>query len=195
MGLFVFLSSYRYLSLPNGCTAVLTKPTAQNLANAAKQERPPNPAIVTGKKTPLGVTAEPPPAQQASVVAETGVVAKEAKGGTGAKSTIQANNAAGNAFEKQVVGQVQQTHSEVVQQVTLKTEGGVKTCMDIMGRDANGNIVYIECKASPTAPLTKNQTVAFPEIQKSGATIVGQGKPGFPGGTKIPPTTVDIIRL
>lgn len=63
-----------------------------------------------------------------------------------------------------------------------------------MGRDANGNTVCTECKASDTAPLTKNQAAAFPEIQESGATVVGNGKPGFPGGTQIPPTTVDIIR-
>ncbi|EPW3854497.1 hypothetical protein QZJ98_13645 [Acinetobacter baumannii] len=52
----------------------------------------------------------------------------------------------------------------------------------------------IECKASETAPLTKNQTKAFPEISKSGATIVGKGKDGFSGGTKIPPTEVIISR-
>ncbi len=28
----------------------------------------------------------------------------------------------------------------------------------------------------------------------SGATIVGKGKPGFPGGTKIPPTRIEILR-
>jgi len=123
-----------------------------------------------------------------------GEVAIGAKGGTGAKSTIQANKAAGDAFEKQVMGQLEQTQSGVVQQVTVKTESGVKTRIDLMGRDASGNIVCTECKASATAPLTPNQKIAFPEIQQSGATVVGQGKPGFPGGTKIPPTTVDIVR-
>jgi len=42
--------------------------------------------------------------------------------------------------------------------------------------------------------LTKNQAAAFPEIQVSGATIVGNGKLGFPGGTQISPTTVTVIR-
>lgn len=30
------------------------------------------------------------------------------------------------------------------------------------------------------------------EISASGATVVGKGKPGVPGGTVIPPTTVEI---
>lgn len=107
---------------------------------------------------------------------------------------MQANKAAGEAFEQQVMGQLQQTQSGVVQQVTVKTESGVRTRIDLMGREANGNIVCTECKASATAPLTKNQVAAFPEIQQSGAVVVGNGKPGFPGGTQIPPTSVNIVR-
>ena len=33
-----------------------------------------------------------------------------------------------------------------------------------------------------------------PEIEKSGATVVGRGKPGYPGGTQIPPTRVEVVR-
>jgi len=51
-----------------------------------------------------------------------------------------------------------------------------------------------EVKSSQTAQLTKNQKKAFPQIEKSGGTVVGQGKPGFPGGTRIPPSKVKIIR-
>lgn len=43
--------------------------------------------------------------------------------------------------------------------------------------------------ASPLA--AQNQHA---EIEESGATVVGKGKPGYPGGTKIPPTTVEITR-
>ncbi|AUG01695.1 hypothetical protein CXQ81_14125 [Pseudomonas sp. 09C 129] len=57
-----------------------------------------------------------------------------------------------------------------------------------------GEISCVECKSSEIAPLTKNQKKAFPEIEKTGATVVGKGKPGFPGGTTIPPTRVEIIR-
>lgn len=65
---------------------------------------------------------------------------------------------------------------------------------DFIGRDINGNIVLGEAKSSPTAPLTPNQRKAFPEIAQSGGLVVGKGKPGFPGGTQIPPTQVEIIR-
>jgi len=34
--------------------------------------------------------------------------------------------------------------------------------------------------------------LAFPEIGQTGGTIVGRGKPGFPGGTRVPPTEVQI---
>jgi RHS repeat-associated protein len=121
-----------------------------------------------------------------------GAAATTGKLGSKAADVLQANKAAGAAFEGKVMGQLQQ--SGVVQQVTVKTQSGVKTRIDLMGRDANGNIVCTECKASVAAPLTRNQAAAFPEIQQSGAIVVGKGKPGFPGGTQIPPTTVDIIR-
>ncbi|MEC8230703.1 MAG: pyocin, partial [Pseudomonadota bacterium] len=39
-----------------------------------------------------------------------------------------------------------------------------------------------------------NQRAAFPEIQQTGGVVVGKGKPGFPGGTRIPPTKVNIVR-
>lgn len=64
----------------------------------------------------------------------------------------------------------------------------------MLGRDADGKLSCFECKSSDTAPLTRNQKIAFPEIEESGATIVGKGKPGFPGGTEIPPTKVEIFR-
>jgi hypothetical protein len=62
-------------------------------------------------------------------------------------------------------------------------------------RDEPGNekTRCIECKASETARETKNQRKAFAEIEKSGATIVGAGKPGYEGGMN-PPTKVDILR-
>lgn len=129
-------------------------------------------------------------AEAGSVVGRTAGSAE----GAAAKSTVQANRAAGDAFEQQIKGQLQQVQSGVVQQVTVKTQSGVRTRIDLIGRDVNGNVVCTECKASATAPLTSNQKVAFPEIRQSGAIVVGKGKPGFPGGTQIPPTTVNIVR-
>ncbi|MGQ0514244.1 hypothetical protein ACT453_14835, partial [Bacillus sp. D-CC] len=42
---------------------------------------------------------------------------------------------------------------------------------DLGGKDANGKIDLVELKSSPTAPLTKNQKKAFPEIAESGAIV------------------------
>ena len=107
---------------------------------------------------------------------------------------IRANAAKGAAWEQQVVDTKEKTDANVVQQLTVKTNSGVRTRVDIASRDASGSPKLTEAKSSATAPLTRNQRAAFPEIARSGGTVVGQGKPGFPGGTQIPPTTVDIVR-
>ncbi|NLP65387.1 hemagglutinin repeat-containing protein [Paraburkholderia sacchari] len=107
---------------------------------------------------------------------------------------VQDNRDKGRAFEAETVKTYEQQNPEVVQEVTVKVADGTKTRLDIVTRDANGNIGCVECKSSDTAPLTPNQTAAFPQIETGGAVVVGKGKPGFPGGTVIPPTKVDIVR-
>jgi RHS repeat-associated protein len=111
------------------------------------------------------------------------------------KPTIRENADKGKAFEKQKVAEAHETQDNVVEQLTIKTESGTKTRLDIAGKDkATGATELTEAKASATAPLTRNQKKAFPEIEESGGTVVGKGKPGFPGGTKLPPTKVTITR-
>ena len=107
---------------------------------------------------------------------------------------VAKNNAKGAAFEKQIYQENPKNLVTQAQQVTIKTDSNIKTRVDIIGKNKNGDIVCIECKSSQTAQLTKNQKKAFPEIEKSGGTIVGKGKPGFEGGTKIPPTKVEVVR-
>ncbi|HHQ8909902.1 TPA: hypothetical protein ACSVZR_000038 [Bacillus cereus] len=58
----------------------------------------------------------------------------------------------------------------------------------------NSKINLYEAKASLTAPLTKNQKAAFPEIEKYGAIVKGKGKPPLVGGTEIPPSKVEVVR-
>ncbi len=112
-----------------------------------------------------------------------------------AKATQIGKNAAqGRAYEETVFKEFQKTVSDAVQQLTIKTDSGVKTRVDIAGRNSNGTPCLVECKSSPGAPLTPNQTKAFPEIEQSGGTVMGQGKPGFPGGTRISPTPVKVKR-
>ena len=108
---------------------------------------------------------------------------------------VKANKAKGDAYEQEVLNnEIKPASQQTAQQITIKTDSGIKTKMDIMAKDSEGNVRCIECKSSTTAPLTKNQSKAFPEIEQSGGTIVGKGKPGFEGGTKIPPTKIEIFR-
>jgi hypothetical protein len=141
-----------------------------------------------------------PAARAASTGAEVASTATQAALETltlGDRRAIQlaANKLAGEAFENQVGDQLEAIESEPGNEVTLQTQSGAKTRLDYPFRDPTTNAIRcIECKSSETAPLTPKQEVAFPEIESSGATIVGAGKPGFPGGTIIPPTTVEVIR-
>jgi hypothetical protein len=112
-----------------------------------------------------------------------------------AADQLAANRAAGAAFEQAVGASLEQGGLSVGQQITVRTETGVRTRLDFLTRDPlTGQIGCIECKASQTAPLTPNQSSAFPQIGQTGGTILGAGKPGFPGGTQIPPTDVQILR-
>ena len=105
------------------------------------------------------------------------------------------NRANGRAFEQQEFAKFSSQNNNAVEQITVKTSSGVKTRVDAIGLDANGNVVINEYKSSLTAPLTSNQKIAFPEIFESGATVVGKGKGIFSGGYQIPPgTKVTIIR-
>jgi len=111
-----------------------------------------------------------------------------------AAETLEKNKAAGKAFEKEVENDLKAKTETVAPQITLETKKGTKTRMDFVTKDASGNIGLTEAKSSGTAPLTPNQSKAFPEIGKTGATVKGEGKPAFPGGTLIPPTKVDVTR-
>jgi RHS repeat-associated protein len=112
----------------------------------------------------------------------------------GRRGTIQANKAAGDAFEAETLIDLRQQQTGVVTQVTIEAQSGVSTRLDFVGKDPAGKFALTDAKASPTAPLTRNQRKAFPEIEVSGGVVKGKGKPGVPGGTRIPPTKVDIRR-
>lgn len=84
--------------------------------------------------------------------------------------------------------------TDTAREVTIKTGSGMNVRVDIMTKDSNGNIFCIECKSSATAPLTPNQKIGYPEIEKHGGVISGAGKPGFESGTVIPPTKINVVR-
>lgn len=109
-------------------------------------------------------------------------------------STIEKNKAQSDAFENATVDSYKNEYPQVGKQITVKTSDGTRTRLDIMTKDSAGTIGCVECKSSDTAPLTKNQAAAFPQIEAEGGIIVGKGKPGFEGGTVLPPTKVEIVR-
>ncbi len=111
-----------------------------------------------------------------------------------ATDRLKAKKAKGEAFEKEYGEKANKELKGVVDQITVKTESGVKTRLDFIGSDKEKGVVCIECKSSETAPLTKNQKIAFPEIEKTGATVVGNGKGDFTAGVKIPAVKVKIVR-
>jgi hypothetical protein len=106
------------------------------------------------------------------------------------------NIAAGKKAEEKIAGILRENRNvEFAQQVTLKTRSGKKTRIDFIIRDLEtGKVWCIEVKASEAARLSTNQRRAFLEIEEGGATIVGRGKPLFPGKTVLGPTPVKIIR-
>ncbi len=110
-------------------------------------------------------------------------------------NTLEKNRTNGKIYEQQEFAKFKAQNSNAVEQVTIKTKSGVKTRVDAIGIDANGNIIINEFKSSATASLTTNQKIAFDEIMKEGGTVVGEGKGIFKGGFKIPAgTEIKIIR-
>jgi filamentous hemagglutinin len=112
-------------------------------------------------------------------------------------STVTANAAQGASFEAKVVQNLEAsgTQTGIAQHVSVRTQSGVRVVVDVAGKDAGTSAIRLtEAKSSATAPLTRNQRVGYPEIAQSGGTVVGAGKPGYPGGTRIPPTRVNIVR-
>lgn len=99
------------------------------------------------------------------------------------------------AYEQQKFTQFREEYKKAVGQITIKTPSGIKTRVDAIGLDGNGNLVINEFKSSSTAPLTVNQKTAFPEIFNEGGVVVGAGKGIFTDGYEIEGgTNITIIR-
>lgn len=113
---------------------------------------------------------------------------------TASRSTnIWKNASKGKNFEAKVTRGLRKGNQNVQRQVTIKTQSGLRTRVDNLAT-RKGNIRVFEAKSSQGARLTSNQKKAFAEIEKSGGVVVGKGKPGYEGGTLIPPQTVKVIR-
>jgi filamentous hemagglutinin len=86
------------------------------------------------------------------------------------------------------------TDTKVVQNVLVETQAGVRTEIDVISTTPAGTTRLQEAKASATARLTPNQKAAHPEIEQTGATVVSKTKAGYPRGSQIPPTKVEVKR-
>ena len=116
---------------------------------------------------------------------------------TNSKADILAKNKIqGKIFENKETLKFGNSAFNVEKQITIKTNQGTKIRIDAIGfENKTNNLILNEFKSSATAPLTKNQSIGFPELYKSGGTVVGTGKGIFTGGYKIPlGTNVQIIR-
>jgi hypothetical protein len=110
---------------------------------------------------------------------------------------LAANRARGYASEQLAGDMLKRRESwhSLSPQVTLRTQSSRKIKMDFMGlHPPNDQIGTVEVKGSDTARVRKSQRETHEEIEKSGATVVGKGKPAFPGGTVIPPTKTRVVR-
>jgi len=108
---------------------------------------------------------------------------------------LKENKKRGEEFAAAKTEEFRTTADSVETEITIKTADGTRTRVDAIGIDKDTQSISIqEYKSSETAPLTKNQEAAFPQIEESGGEIVGKGKGIFTGGTKVPPTTIQIIR-
>ncbi len=141
-------------------------------------------SAVTGVGGPAGIVVEGLEASAAKAVGEVPQVTK--------------NAAQGKAWETQVTKDLAtEGHDKIAEQVMIKPNG-VKTgnvrLDNVSMKD--GKIALTDAKSSATAPLTKNQKPGYPAIEKNGGVVVGDkgASQGYPAGTVIPPTKVDIRR-
>lgn len=108
---------------------------------------------------------------------------------------LSQNRLQGRLYEQQEFSAFKKQHFNAVEQITIRTKSGIRTRVDAIAIDADGNVVIHEFKSSATAPLTKNQKTAFREIAESGGVVIGAGKGIFTRGYQIPAgTQTKIVR-
>ena len=107
-------------------------------------------------------------------------------------STVGDNKIIGDSYRDEIFNKYKNKGLEPEKEVLVETSSGIRTRIDVL-HTRNGNVRCTECKASLSAPLTKNQRLAFPEIEKSGAVVISD-TPTYSKGTVIKPHKVIIER-
>lgn len=78
-------------------------------------------------------------------------------------------------------------------EITMETSAG-RTRPDLLVRDAEGNLKFIESKCGPSACLTPNQKAGYPLIESQGGIPRGgnAANAGLTPGEPIGPTPVQV---
>jgi len=109
---------------------------------------------------------------------------------------ICANRKKGEDFKNAVKDELEKAGLVVVDEVTIKVNGpngSVRTRVDLLVMDQNGNPVLIETKASATAPYTPNQTAAgVPTGTLSGPAEYRTDKGGLDRGSAVPTSATTV---
>lgn len=116
---------------------------------------------------------------------------------------LKCNVADGRAYHKEVIRLHEQEDlltelsvqpfDDQGQLMVNKDGDPLEVIMDIVVLQNGEKPRLLECKASPTAPLTKNQKKGHPNIEKNGFKVLS-GKGSLKKGTKFGPTVVEVWR-
>jgi len=102
----------------------------------------------------------------------------------------------GQAGVSRAIADIEANGGTVLGREITVEAGGVRTRADLLIRDAQGNMRFVEVKNGPNANLTPNQTTGYPAIRTGGAVPVGgnAAAAGLSVGSPLPPIPVDIMR-
>lgn len=167
---------------------------AKNIVDTAKKAASGDPKAIGSTVTAITAFAVARQAGKGGSVAS--AEAGEVSSAASKANTLKANRAQGANFENQVQSQLEGSGNQVASQVTIEAADGTRTRPDFVTVNPEGTIGITEAKSSATAPLTPNQSTAFPLIEQSGGTVIGNkgNSIGLPAGTVIPPTKVNVVR-
>jgi hypothetical protein len=101
---------------------------------------------------------------------------------------------AGNALRDAVAAEKRGQGLEVATELPVRSaESGRLRYVDVATKDKSAGVGLNETKKGATNGRNARQREVDAEIERSGGTIVGKGKPGFPPGERIPPTKTCVI--
>jgi len=137
----------------------------------------------------IGALGKPAPTSAKSGASKAADGATEAAGTGGVGPVLQGQA----GVERSVLAAEARGEAVIGREVTIETSAG-RTRPDLVVRDAQGNLKFIESKCGPSACLTPNQRAGFPLIESSGGIPRGAnaGLAGLPPGQPIGPTPVQV---